>query len=693
MKRRHPTLPIVAGATSVRRHWYLAALVALVTIAVFSPALQNDFVTWDDDRNFVNNAQYRGLGWAQLRWMWTTSHMGHYIPLTWMTFGLDYVLWGMEPAGYHLTNLLLHAANAVLTFFLIRRLLSVSLPTDARDERALALSAAVGALLFAVHPLRVESVAWVTERRDVLCGLFCLATLLAYLRAEIDAERRWYRVSVGLYVCALLSKSMAVPLSVVLLVLDAYPLRRIGGSVGWWSPAARRVYLEKIPFLLLAGMTSMVAFAALFTLDNAATLDDVGVVDRLALSAYGLAFYLWKMLLPIRLTPLYEAHDFLRASALSAGVVVAITAIAVAVRRRFPALATAWVTYVVVLLPVLGVFQNGPQIAADRYTYLALLSWTVLGCGTIAVGWRRWQEHAPTRARAVALGLVAVIFVLGALTWKQVRVWRDSETLWRHVVALDPGSAVGHSNLGAVLERDGKIAGAIEEFQQALRINPRFAAPHRNWGNALVRQGRFAEAIEHYTAALRIDPDDADAHNNLGAALIRHAEPVEMLKSYFQLMAALSYNREVGQISDRHAALAEAIEHFRHALRIRPDYAAAHANWGLALEEQGHENEAREHFEEARRLASVTPPAMRTWRRVGTTKQRRLRHFRPGSRPATGWSADAGMAGPLERVDGIVGAAVLASRHDADHHDRRQSPEAGLARRARAPLGSVARSG
>ncbi len=432
----------------------------------------------------------------------------------------------------------------------------------------------------------------------------------------------------------------------------------------------------------MAGATSIVAFAALFTLDNAATLEDVGVVDRLALSAYGLAFYLWKTLLPIRLTPLYEAHGFLMASAVSAAVVIAIMALALALRRRFPALLAVWVTYVVMLLPVLGIFQNGPQIAADRYTYLATLSWTVLGCGVVAVGWRRWQD-SPARARVIAVGLIAVVAVLAALTWRQVHVWRDSETLWRHVVALDPGSAVGHSNLGVVLERDGKITAAIDEFQRALQINPRFAPPHRNWGNALVRQGRFAEAIEHYTAALRIDPDDADAHNNLGAALIRHAEPVEMLKSYFQLMAALSYDQEVGQISDRHADLVEAIEHFRHALRIRPDYAAAHANWGLALEKQGREREAREHFEEARRLASVTAPPMRTWRRLGTTRQRRLPHVRSERRPAARWSADA---------EEIVRAAVLASRHDADYDDRRQSPEAGLARRARAPLGSLARS-
>jgi protein O-mannosyl-transferase len=677
-RRRRSSDDPPARVTSRRMRWALAIVVAVVTVATFLPALQNGFLTWDDDRNFVSNVHYRGLGWVQLEWMWTTSHMGHYIPLTWMTFGLDYVLWGMEPAGYHLTSVLIHAVTAVLAFFLIVRLLSLSLPIETRDQRALAVSAAVGALVFAVHPLRVESVAWVTERRDVLCGLFCLATLLAYLRAcaRADAERRWYRAAVALYACALLSKSIAVPLCIVLLILDAYPLRRIGAAVGWWSTDARRVYAEKIPFVLLASATSVAAFAALFTLDNAATLAEVGVADRLALSAFGLAFYLWKTLVPVRLSPLYEAQGLVWASALSAGVVVAITALAVALRRRCPALLAVWVANIVMLLPVLGIFQNGPQIAADRYTYLAMLPWAVLGSAALWLGWRKTQE-APLRGSVIAIAVVAVVALLGALAWKQMHVWRDSETLWRHVVALAPGSAVGHSNLGAVLEHDGNITGAIQEFQTALRINPRFAAPHRHWGNALVRQGRFAEAVQQYVEALRIDPDDADAHNNLGAALIRHAEPAEVLKSYFQLMAAISYGSETGHVPDVQADLAQAIEHFQQALRIRPDYAAAHTNWGLALSQQGREHEANEHFEEARRLAAATPAPIRPWRRVGKAKQRRLPQLKPGIAPSARWDA----------------VPVLASRLDADDDHRRKLAEAGVARRARAALGALARTG
>ena len=214
--------------------WLVPVLIALITFAAFLPALQNQFVNWDDKQNFLENPHYRGLAGAHLRWMWTTLHMGHYAPLTWMTLGLDYLLSGMNPLGYHLTSLLLHTTSAVVFFFLARRLLTLALPRASGRGHALTVSAGFAALVFAIHPLRVESVAWATERRDVLSGLFYLLTLLMYLRAcERGAPgRRSYWLSVALFGCALLSKSMAVSLPVVLLILEVYPLRRLGGSLG-----------------------------------------------------------------------------------------------------------------------------------------------------------------------------------------------------------------------------------------------------------------------------------------------------------------------------------------------------------------------------------------------------------------------------------------------------------------------------
>src|SRR5213592_3683149 len=383
------------GLTSAQRwvRWLAPLLVALFTLAAFLPALQNQFVNWDDKDNFLDNPHYRGLGWTHLRWMWTT-HLGHYIPLTWMTLGLDYLLWGMNPVGYHLTNLLLHAANAVVFFFVVRRLLTRALSSPSERGHALALSAGFASLVFAIHPLRVESVAWATERRDVLSGLFYLLTILMYLRAyEFGARGRgWYWLAVAVFVCALLSKSMVVNLPVVLLILDVYPLRRLGGAIGWWSEPARRVYVEKIPFVLLAAAASAIAVMAQSSVHAALSLAQLSMPGRLAISAYGLSFYLWKMVVPVNLSPVYELRPPVNPWAtpflLSYGVVLALTAIALALRRRVPGLPAAWVAYIVVLLPVLGIFQSGPQIAADRYTYLAGLGWAILAGAGLLSCWR-----------------------------------------------------------------------------------------------------------------------------------------------------------------------------------------------------------------------------------------------------------------------------------------------------------------
>src|SRR5881398_3891982 len=467
--------------------WLVPVLISLVTVAAFLPALQNQFVSWDDDENFLDNPHYRGLGWSQLRWMWTT-HQGHYIPLTWMTLGLDYLLWGMNPFGYHLTSLLLHVTNAVVFFFVVRRILTLARPSAAERDHALVVSAGFAALVFAIHPLRVESVAWVAERRDVLSGLFYLSAILVYLRTCERGERGrgWYWAAVGLFACALLSKSMAVNLPIVLLILDVYPLRRLGGAIGWWSEPARRVYVEKIPFVLLAAAAAAIAVMAQLSVHAAASLAQLSVPGRVAVSAYGLSFYLWKMVVPLNLSPLYPLSPIVNPWAmpfvLSYTMVLAITAIALALRRRVPGLPAAWSAYVVVLLPVLGIFQSGPQIAADRYTYLASLGWAILVSAGVLSHWRRRPF--------LFTGLAAcVLFGLGILTWNQVQVWRDSEKLWTHALATYPKSSIAENNLGNVRADQSKLAEAIEHYRQALDINPEHASAHYNLGNVLAQQG------------------------------------------------------------------------------------------------------------------------------------------------------------------------------------------------------------
>src|SRR2546428_7392326 len=507
--------------------WLLPVLIALVTVVPFLPTLDNQFVNWADDKNLLKNPRYRGLGWSQLRWMWTAFHLGHYIPLTWMTFGLDYLLWGMNPVGYHLPNLLLHAANAVVFFFVVLRILTRALSSPSERGHALALSAGFASLVFAIHPLRVESVAWATERRDVLSGLFYLLTILMYLRAREREERGrgWYWLSVAAFVGALLSKSMVVNLPVVLLILDVYPLRRLGGTIGWWSEEARRVYVEKIPFVLLAAAASAIAVIAQLSPRATVPLAHLSVPGRLAVSAYGLSFYLWKMVVPVNLSPLYELPRALSLGAtaflLSYGLVLAITAIVLALRRRVPGLPAAWLAYVVYLLPVFGIFQIWPQFAVDRYTHLAGLGWAILAGAGLLSCWRTsrsWKTGIQTTLPIAGVALCLVVG-LGVLTWNQAQVWRDTERLWTHALSIDHNASIARYNLGNVLYEQGKLTEAIEHYQRALRIQPDYARAHGNWGVALARQGKPAEAIEHYREALAIQPDYADAHYNRGKAL------------------------------------------------------------------------------------------------------------------------------------------------------------------------------
>ncbi|MEO5871358.1 MAG: tetratricopeptide repeat protein, partial [Gemmatimonadaceae bacterium] len=534
----------------------------------------------------------RGLGVTELRWMWTTFHMGHYVPLSWMTLGLDYVLWGMNPAGYHLTNVLLHTVNTVLLYVIARRLLTI-VRGEKTDDRAIDLAAAFAALLFGIHPLRVESVVWITERRDVLSGLFYFLCVLFYLKSRDDG-RRWYWLAVLVFPLALLSKATAVTIPAVLLILDVYPLRRVGGDAGWWSHSAKRVYIGLIPFALLAAATSVLSLVALHPPSQ------LNTAGKIAVSAWSLCFYLWKTLIPTDLAPLYEMrHDIppLRWPFLvSYAAVIGISIGAWIIRRRWTGISIAWLAFVVIIFPLLGVVQNGPQIAADRYTYQAAPVLAILAGAALArLAW-------PLSAGAIALA-TGVLFTLGVLTWNQSRVWLDSATLWTRVLehdaessightslasllfadgkvdeaiahyerslALDPGYAEGHNNLGVALASKGRLDEAVAHYQRALELRPAYAEAHGNWGAVLARQGDLPRAIEHYHVALDIDPNDADAHVNWGNALVR-----------------------LGKVD-------EAIVHYQAALEVRRDDADAHQNWGVALAQQGKLQEAIIHFQRA----------------------------------------------------------------------------------------------
>jgi len=525
------------------------AAIALIALAVFAPACWNGFV-WDDEINLVGNVHYRGLGWSHLRWMLTTGTMGHWIPLTWLSFGLDYLMWGMNPAGYHLTNILLHATAAAAFYFVALRLLRAAMPLT--GEATLRLGAATAALFFALHPLRTESVAWTTERRDVLSGLLFFVTVLTYLRAcesEGAGRRGWLAGSVASYALALASKSIVMTLPLVLIVLDIYPLRRTGG--GWRGRIA-----EKLAYFALAIAGASIASSMARV---PALIQDKPLSVRLAISAYSHWFYLWKTVFPLGLSPLYELPA--RVSLLdppflsSALAVVAITTGLWLLRRRWPAGLAIWAIYALMLAPVSGLVHAGPQLVANRYSYLSCLGWALLIGAGVCVAVRAGTGGALRSSYARLPVIAATLWIAGlaGLSLDQIRVWRDTDTLWRSALDADPRCDFCHANLGAALEKRGLYGAAIEHFETALALRPDSTLPRRNLALTLLRAGRPAEADAELRRLVAAAPVDADLRNYLGVALIREGR------------------------------LEEAVEQLQRAVRVNPGHAEALTNLGTTL--------------------------------------------------------------------------------------------------------------
>ncbi len=593
--------------------WYVHSsvpvLLVLIVSLVFYPVLQNDFVEWDDAVNLLQNPRYRGLGWEQISWMLKTFHGGHYQPLSWITLGLDYVLWGMDPFGYHLTNLLIHAANTVLFYFISRWLLSIALNVSDKNWQ-LNLSAAFSALLFGTHPLRVESVAWVTERRDVLSGLFYLLTIYAYLRAantQRTTSRRWLSLACVSYALSLFSKATAMTLPAVLILLDIYPLRRFKGRLAeWFKPEHKGVWFEKVPFLILACGFAVIALSAQRSSGALKTLAQYELPMRLGQAFYGICFFIGKSVFPARLSPLYELplldDAWKRLFVLAACGAVAITLGLYWARRQWPAVLACWIYYIIVFSPVSGIAQSGPQLVADRYSYLACLSWAVLIGGmlfNVSLLTESTKNFQLASGASLSLAVVTILS-LGFLTWKQSLVWRDTRTLWQHAIAVTPDSSMAYYNLGKTFETEAELDQAIELYRRAVTINPSYANAHHSLADMLARKGLSAEALGHYRKALQIKPDDAETHNNLGVLLEVHGE-LEAALDEFQKAAKIDPSSaravfNLGRVFAQKGNLAQAANYYREANRLDPNQVVILVNLAEVLARQGNVKAATEYL-------------------------------------------------------------------------------------------------
>lgn len=523
----------------------LPLAVALAAGLVFLPALGGQFLAWDDNTTLTGNLAYRGLGPSHLGWMATTTLMGHYMPLTWLSFALTYVVAGMNPWGYHLGSLLLHAVNAGLVTWLAWRLIGAARSRDAaggpdRAERtALTVGAGVAGLAFGVHPLRAESVAWATDRGDVLCATFYLAALLAYLRAVDGGGLRWRpwgALALLAMAAALLSKEIAVTLPVVLLILDAYPLRRP-------TPRAARVR-EKLPFLVLALVGAAVAVAARAAGARFSTVEQFGVGARIAMAAYSAWYLVAASVWPSRLAPYHEPPvrvDLLAPRFLAAALaVLALTAAVVVLRRRWPAGLASWTAYLLALLPVSGLVHSGSHLVAERYAYLPGVALALLLGGVAAAAVRAGHAVPSRRAGVAALLVVLAVALAGwaAVAWRHSASWRDTLTFWQVSLAADPECRLCVLNLAGEYFNAGRPVEAEAWARRAIPLWPGRGTPHHRLGAALLVQGRDAEAERELREAIRLAPGLGEAHRELGRLYARQGRTAEAATALREALVA-----------------------------------------------------------------------------------------------------------------------------------------------------------
>jgi hypothetical protein len=521
--------------------------VAAATALVFFRSLGHGFLEWDDTRLLVDNPGFRGFGWHELRWMVSSTLLGHYVPVTWFSFALDYVFWGLRPVGYHLTNVLLHGVTAGLVCSLVTRLLD---RTTAWPATTCVFGGSAAALLWGVHPLRVEAVSWVTGRRDVLSAfLFCLA-LSAWLRAidrQGSSRRRWLSAAVGAYALALGAKSIVMVAPLAMIALDVHPLRRLPLDVRHWpAPAFRAVWLEKAPFVALAGLAAATTAIAV---PRGIGYQLLSVREWLGKVSVSLALPAWKTIMPLALSPLYEFPRLVDFTAPrfwgSALFVVGITASVVALRRRWPGALVGWVWYMLFLVPVSLMAHAGPQVTADRYGYLPTLGLFAPLGAALAASQLRWRGRAGTWA--LRLTVLTLVATLATLTWTQQAIWRDTGRLWAHAVKATSDCAVCHVNLGHILLETGQPIAALGHFERAFELRPDRVGPYRSLGLALEALGRRDEAIHWFQRGLELAPGALSVRLSLASVLLAAGRPEEAIRTidaawrYYEPAALVPY--------------------------------------------------------------------------------------------------------------------------------------------------------
>ncbi|MDM8549813.1 tetratricopeptide repeat protein [Desulfobacterales bacterium HSG2] len=616
---------------SYRSELAVSVFLIMATLAAFWQLQNHDFINFDDDDYVTENPRVKaGLTGKTVTWAFTAFHSNNWHPLTWLSHALDCELFGLKPGMHHLINLLFHIANSILLFLLLRRMTG-----------ALWRSAFVAAL-FALHPLHVESVAWVSERKDMLGTFFWMLTMLAYIRYTKDPKLTRYIPVPLLFALGLMAKPMLVTLPCVLLLMDYWPLNRVpssehqapstkhqassikhqehqASSIKHQASSIKSIkhqassILEKVPLFALTVISCILTVHAQKTGGVVRSLELFPLSLRIGNAIVSYIGYMGKMFWPQDLA-FYYPHPGASLptwKALGAGLLLAgISVCVIRVRQKSPWLLIGWLWYLGTLVPVIGLVQVASQAMADRYTYIPLIGLFIMIAWGIPCLVGEWRH------RRILFAVSAAVILLGCamLTWFQVRHWKNSITLFTRTLSVTTDNYLANNSLGAALEDQGRVREAIRYFSEALRIKPDGIQAHYNMAVALEKEGRYEESARHLSKAVRLKPDFADARYNMGIAMKRQGNLTEAIRHFSEAVRirpdfAEAHNNLGSALKD-HGNHKEALVHYYKALRLKPDYAEAHNNLGTALKSEGRYKEAIRHYYQALRIRPEFPEAL-----------------------------------------------------------------------------------
>jgi Flp pilus assembly protein TadD len=586
----------------INRHLLIAAALVGLTIVVFAPVSGYGFINFDDGAYVTENVHVTGgLSWQNVAWAFSfksCEDTGNWHPLTWLSLMTDITTFGVNPSRLHLVNLTMHVVNVLLLYVILIRM------TGAVGQSAFV------AAVFAVHPLHVESVAWISERKDVLSTLFVLLTILAWLQYVRTTRQRWHILSLCCFVLSLLSKQMYVTLPVLLLLLDYWPLQRltlsksnredgdgVGVSVG---QQCWRLATEKLFYLLIAVIFCVIAFVGQQQGGAVGTFEDYPVVQRCLNAVVTYVVYLWQTVWPANLAVFYTytRHNQWVLAGMAGFILTGITAYAVSSRIRHPYLIVGWLWYVVTLAPVIGLVQIGRQRMADRYMYFPMVGLLVGGTWLLTA----WASKNPLRQKYLPRVALLFTFAIACAGSVQATRWKDSVTLFTHAANVAE-SSLAFTKLGYEQAQLGEFSAATVLFHRALRLDPHYVAAHNSLGNTCLAQGDSEQAIRHFRKAIELDPGHAEAHYNLGI------------------------------IFSGRGQLAEGVAHYESALRIDPDNAQVHANLGIASLILKETSKAFEHLNRAIEIDPELPEAHFTLASLLVSLEREseaISHFQKG---------------------------------------------------------------